>query len=146
VFEELVELAPEAMDVVGDRHGCESVGMCRALKVLCVATNEESLASLRAASVSAEWELVPGVVTEAEAFDVIDVERPQVLVAFGPYERLVSLVRERFPGMRIVADRDAPGADAVVDSLEQVRGSVKGGPRPTGPVVPPAAPPAKMDV
>jgi hypothetical protein len=122
--------------------------MCRALKVLCVATDAGSLASLRAASVSAEWELVPGATTEAQALDVIDVERPQVLVAFGPYERLVSLVRERFPGMRIVVDRDTPGADAVV-SLEQVRGSVKCGPRPTGPVIPPASPsatpPAKMD-
>jgi hypothetical protein len=123
--------------------------MCRALKVLCIATDAGSLASLRAATVSAEWELVPGATSEAEAFDVIDAERPHVLVAFGPYERLVSLVRERFPGMRIVVDRDMPGADAVVGVLEQVRASVKGGPRPAGPVTPAdassAAPPAKMD-
>jgi 4-hydroxy-3-methylbut-2-enyl diphosphate reductase len=110
--------------------------MCRALKVLCIATDAGSLASLRAATVSAEWELVPGATSEAEAFDVIDAERPHVLVAFGPYERLVSLVRERFPGMRIVVDRDMPGADAVVGVLEQVRASVKGGPRPAGPVTP----------
>jgi hypothetical protein len=119
--------------------------MCRALKVLCVATDARSLASMRSASVSAEWELVPGATTEAEALDVIDVERPQVLVVFGPYAGLVSLVRERFPGMRIVADRDMAGADAVVGSLEEVRGSVKGGPRPSGPVVSPVAPAAKMD-
>ena len=110
--------------------------MCRALKVLCVATDTGSLASLRSAAVSAEWELVAGATNEAEALDLIDVERPQVLVAFGPFERLVSLVRERFPGMRIVVDRDVPGADAVADSLDQVRGSIKGGPRPSGPVIP----------
>jgi hypothetical protein len=119
--------------------------MCRALKVLCVATDAGSLASLRAASVSGEWELVAGVTTEAEAVNVIDVERPHVLVAFGPYDRLVSLVRERFPGMRIVVDRDMPGADAVAGSLDQVRGSVKGGPRQGGPVTPSDVPPAKID-
>ncbi|MDP9330882.1 MAG: hypothetical protein M3P11_09630 [Actinomycetota bacterium] len=110
-----------------------------------MATDAGSLTSLRAASVSAEWELVAGATSEAEALNVIDVERPHVLVAFGPYERLVSLVRERFPGMRVVVDRDIPDADAVVGSLEQVRGSVKGGPRPAGPVTPSATPAAKVD-
>jgi len=38
-------------------------------------------------------------------------------------------------GMRIVTDRDAPGATAVAASLEEVRGLVKGVPRPGGPIV-----------
>jgi hypothetical protein len=108
--------------------------MCRALKVACVATDDASLALLRAAAVSAEWELAPGATTEAEALTVVDVERPQVLVVFGPYERLVALVSDRFPGTRIVADRDAPGATAVATSLEEVRELVRGLPGPGGPV------------
>jgi len=57
-----------------------------------------------------------------------------VLVIFGPYERVVDLVRERFPGMRVVTDRDMPGATVVATSLEEVRGLVMGLPRPGGPV------------
>jgi hypothetical protein len=108
--------------------------MCRALKVVCVATDDGSLALLRAAAVSAEWELAPGATSETDALAVIEAERPQVLVVFGPYERLVALVRDRFPGIRIVADRDSPGATAVATSLEEVRGLVKELPRPGGPV------------
>lgn len=108
--------------------------MCRALKVLCVAPGHEALVDLKNAAVSAEWELAPGAATESDAIEQIDVERPHVLVAFGPFERLVALARERFPGMRIVTDRDAPGATTVATSLEQVRGLVEGIPRPGGPV------------
>ena len=108
--------------------------MCRALKLLCVGTDGESLAALRRAAVSAEWELAPGAVDEAGALAQIDSARPHVLVVFGPYERLVALVRERFPGMRIVADRDLPGANAVATSLEEVRGLVEELPRPGGPI------------
>jgi hypothetical protein len=108
--------------------------MCRALKVVCVATDDEALARLRAASVSADWELGSGAVNETDALGIVDAERPQVLVVFGPYERLVSLVADRLPGIRIVADRDLPGATAVASSLEEVRGLVKGLPGPGGPV------------
>ena len=108
--------------------------MCRALKVLCVAADAEGLADLKRATVSSEWELVAGATDEAGAVGQIDAERPQVLVVFGPFERLVALARERFPGMRIVTDRDAPGATAVATSLEEVRGLVKGLPAPGGPV------------
>ena len=115
---------------------CASLGvMCRALKVLCVGTDRASLVALKNATVSSEWELTPGATTEADAIAQIDAERPHVLVAFGSYERLITLARERFPGMRIVTDRDAPGATAVAASLEQVRGLVKGIPRPGGPIV-----------
>jgi hypothetical protein len=108
--------------------------MCRALKVLCVASDRESLIELKHAAVSAEWELAPGATNEADAIGQIDAERPHILVAFGPYERLVALVSERFPGMRIIADRDTPGATDVATSLGEVRGLVMGSPRPGGPV------------
>ena len=108
--------------------------MCRALKVLCVAEDAASLAALKRATVSAEWELAPGATGEADALGQIDAERPHVLVVFGPYERLVALAREGFPGMRIVTDRDLPGATAVATSLEDVRSLVLGLPRPGGPV------------
>ena len=59
---------------------------------------------------------------------------PEELYAFGPYEQLVALVSERFPGMRIITDRDAPGATNVATSLDEVRGLIMGSPRPGGPV------------
>ena len=71
---------------------------------------------------------------ETDAVGQIDAERPHVLVAFGPFERLVALVGQRFPGMRVIADRDAPGATMVATSLDEVRGLIKGSPRPGGPV------------
>jgi hypothetical protein len=109
--------------------------VCRALIVLCVAEDDASLRALKAATVSAGWELAAGATGERHALDRIDVERPHVLVAFGPYERLVTTVRERFPGMRIITDRDAPGATVVATSLEEVRGLVIDLPRPGGPVM-----------
>jgi hypothetical protein len=108
--------------------------VCRALKVLCVAADREALQALKNATVSAEWELAPGAFTESEAVAQIDEERPHIMVAFGPFERLVALTRERFPGMRIVSDRNAPGVTAVATSLEEVRGLVKSAPRPGGPI------------
>lgn len=108
--------------------------MCRALKVLCVASDRGSLIRLKKAAVSAEWELAPGATSEADAIGQIDAERPHILVAFGAYERFVAIVSERFPGMRIIADRDSPGATEVATSLGEVRGLIKGSPRPGGPV------------
>jgi hypothetical protein len=108
--------------------------VCRAVKVLCVAEDPASLAALRAAAASAEWELAPGATDERAALDQIHQERPHMLVAFGPFERLVATVSDRFPGMRIVTDRDAPGATEVATSLEEVRGLLQGLPRPGGPV------------
>ena len=108
--------------------------MCRAVVVLCVAPDAAALAALKRATVSSEWELAPGATDEAGAVGQIDAERPHVLVVFGAFERLVALARERFPAMRIVTDRDAPGATVVATSLEEVRGLVKGLPAPGGPV------------
>ena len=108
--------------------------MCRALKVLCVASDRDALVALKRAAVSADWELAPGATTEADAIGQIDAERPHVLVVFGSFERLVSLARDRFPAMTIVTDRDTPGATAVAASLQEVRGLLLASPRPGGPV------------
>jgi hypothetical protein len=110
------------------------VVMCRALKVLCVASDDGSLMALKTATVSAEWELTPGATDLRSALDQIDAERPHVMVAFGSFEDLVAMAREGFPGMRIVTDRDAPGATVVAASLDEVRSVVLGLPRPGGPV------------
>jgi hypothetical protein len=104
------------------------------MRVLCVAVDRDSLVALKHAAASAMWELEPGATNEADAIGQIDAERPHILVAFGPYERLVALVAERFPGMRVIVDRDTPGATGVATSLDEVRGLIEGGPRPGGPV------------
>jgi hypothetical protein len=108
--------------------------MCRSLTVLCVAEDAEALRALKLATVAADWELCPGATELRQALDQIDVERPLVLVAFGSWDDLVALVRERFPGMRIVVDRPTPGATEVATSLEDVRGLLRDSPRPGGPV------------
>ena len=108
--------------------------MCRALKVLCVAEDAATLAELKRATVSAEWELAPGATDLRGALDQLDVERPHFLVIFGDLEELVALAHERFPGMRIVTDRDVPGASAVATSTSEIRELLMGQPRPGGPV------------
>ena len=108
--------------------------MCRAVKVLCVATDEDALLRLRHASVGAGWELVAGATDLRAALDQLDVERPHALVVFGPFAELVTLAAERFPGMRIITDRDTPGASVVATSMEDVRKLLAEQPRPGGPV------------
>ena len=107
--------------------------MCRALKVLCVAKGREALRALTSAAVSADWELV-GASSEEEALRLLHEERPHVLVVFGSFARLVAKGVDAAPALRIVADRDLPGADAVVASLADVREAVAGRSRPGGPV------------
>lgn len=108
--------------------------MCRSLKVLCVAESREALAALKRAAISADWELAPGAATEREALVQLESDRPHVVVAFGDLAGFVARARELFPYLRIVTDRDLPGATVVAASLEEVRGAVKGLPRPGGPV------------
>jgi hypothetical protein len=107
--------------------------VCRALTVLCVAPDRESLHILKRATVSAEWELSGGAVGEQEGLAAIEQDRPHVLVAFGPLPRLVEEARARLPTLRIVADRAVAGADAVA-SLDDVREAVLGRSQPGGPV------------
>jgi hypothetical protein len=108
--------------------------VCRALKVLCVAPDRDALVALKRATVSADWELAPGATDLRAALDQLDVERPHYLVVFGPFDELVALAAERMPGMRIVTDRETPGATWVATSLGDVRGLLRGQPRPGGPV------------
>jgi hypothetical protein len=108
--------------------------MCRALKVLCVATDAASLDALKRAAVSADWELTAGAIGAPEAIAQLEAERPHVLVAFGPFEEVVATARERSPSLRVVSDRDLPGTDASVTSLDEVRDAILGRSRPGGPV------------
>jgi hypothetical protein len=108
--------------------------MCRALTVLCVAPDVAALAELKQATIGAEWELAPGATDEDDALTQLETERPHVLVAFGDLAHLVSVARELYPGLRILTDRELPGASAIVSSPAEVRDAVKGLPRPGGPV------------
>jgi hypothetical protein len=107
--------------------------MCRALKVLCVAEDPDALAQLKRATVSADWELAPGATALDEAVRQLHEERPHVVVAFGAFEGFVARALEAYPALRVVTDRDMPGAGAIVGSLEEVRSAVLGRSRP-GPV------------
>ncbi|HET9724276.1 MAG TPA: hypothetical protein VFR44_10615 [Actinomycetota bacterium] len=109
--------------------------MCRARKVLCVADGEEALAALKRATVSAEWELAPGATTQEEALAQLDRERPHMVVAFGDQGAFVAAARKAYPALRIVTDRDLPGATWVATSLDEVRGALRALPRPGGPVL-----------
>ena len=103
--------------------------MCRAVRVLCVAEDEERLRELKRAVVAAEWELSAGATEMRAALDQIDVERPHAVVAFGPFEDLVALVAE----MRIVTDRPADGA-IVVGAMSEARAALRALPRPGPPI------------
>ncbi len=105
--------------------------MCRAVKVLCVATDGEELARLKGAAIAAEWELCPGATDVEAATEQLETERPHMLVTFGPFEEFVASVADRYPGMRIISDRDAPGA-VVATSLDDVRDLLRS--RPGGPI------------
>jgi hypothetical protein len=52
------------------------------------------------------------------------------VVVFGPFPRLVERALEAYPFVRVISDRDMPGA-VVVNSSEEIREVVK---RPGGPV------------
>ena len=112
-----------------------ALAVCRAVKVLCVATDAEALEALRHQTTATEWELTPGATNEADALGLIDSERPHTMVAFGGFERLVALARDRFPAMRILTDRDTPGTNAVASSRDDVRELLHSLGRPGGPIV-----------
>jgi hypothetical protein len=99
--------------------------VCRALKVLCVAPDAAALDALRRATVSAEWELAAGATSVEDALSRLHEERPHVLVVFGAFPGLVERALEAYPFLRVIADRETPGALAVA-SANEVRAAVKG--------------------
>jgi hypothetical protein len=99
--------------------------VCRALKILCVAPDAASLDELRRATVSAEWELAPGATSVDEALARLHEDRPHVLVVFGAFPGLAERALEAYPFLRVIADRETPGA-VVVGSADEVRAAVKG--------------------
>ena len=102
--------------------------MCTALRVLCVAEDPGTLAELKRAAVSAEWELAPGATNEDDALRQLLEENVHVVVVFGPFEGLVRRALGSMPTLRVVSDRPLPGASAVVASLDAVRSAVVGVP------------------
>ncbi|HEV8621615.1 MAG TPA: hypothetical protein VGR33_01835 [Actinomycetota bacterium] len=99
-----------------------------------MASDRQALMDLKKAAVSAEWELAPGAITDDDALAQLEAEQPHVLVVFGEFEALVSRAREDRPDLRIVCDRDLPGATVVVGRPEEIRDAVRALPRPGGPV------------
>jgi len=107
--------------------------VCRAVTVICVARDHDQLVALKRAVVAAEWELTAGATDLRSALDQIDVERPHAMVVAGPFEELVAMVADRFPGMTIVADHEMPGA-TVVAAVSDAREALRLQRRPGGPV------------
>ena len=68
--------------------------------------------------------------TSATRSDQIDAERPARPGGVRAVRGLVALARDRFPGMRIVTDRDAPGATVVATSAGGGAGARDGAPPP----------------
>ena len=111
--------------------------MCRALLVVCVAPDRESLIELKRATVATEWELTPGATSISDAVAQIEDRSAHVLVVAGVFAAdVVAAVRERWPWMWVVVVAGEPveGATVVVASLDEVRDAVKGLPSPGGPV------------
>jgi aspartate aminotransferase-like enzyme len=109
--------------------------MCRAVKVLCVAVDDDALSALKRASVGAEWELAPGATSEDEALSQLATSRAHVLVVDGgSFSGLLARAREAYPALRIVTTAEDPEATVVVSSLDDVRPAILGLPRPGGPV------------
>ena len=108
--------------------------MCRAVKVLCVAPDRETLVALKLAAVGAEWELMPGATDREAALAQLESESPHVLVVWGDLPGLLAAVRERVPAMRIITGEESPEATVVVSTMDEVRPAITGLPRPGGPV------------
>lgn len=107
--------------------------MCRALKVLCVAPDREALQGLKAAAVSAEWELTAGATSPEEALRQLHEERPHVVVVFGSFDDFIARALDAYPALRVVSNHAATGASVVVSDAGEVRDAVLGRQRP-GPV------------
>src|SRR5439155_8265485 len=108
----------------------------RALRVLCASADPEHLDELKRASVDAHWELVGGASTLGDLSTQVEGWRPDVVVidqSMGP--EAATRTRAAYPRARIVGVGRVIGADAEVESLDEVKGAIQGVPPPQGPVV-----------
>ncbi|HYT80894.1 MAG TPA: hypothetical protein VEQ37_16885 [Actinomycetota bacterium] len=109
--------------------------MCRALTVLCAATDRARLGELKRASVAVEWELAGGATSLEELATQVADLRPDVVVIDGALgSQAVANAKEAKPGVRVVSVGPVPEADEQAASLEEVRAAILGLPRPGGPV------------
>ena len=99
---------------------------CKALVVLCVAGDQESLRALKRAAVGAEWELAPGATDAEEALRQLEQEGAHVVVVYRGAADVVERLKASRPWMRVVTVGPAPGADVEVGSLDEVRGAILG--------------------
>jgi hypothetical protein len=109
--------------------------MCRALRVLCVATSPDRLTELKHAVVSVHWELVGGATSVEDALLQLVEYRPDVVVIrSGVAADAVRSIRGLDERVRIVTIGEVAGADEHADSIHHVRDAILGLPRPGGPV------------
>ena len=109
--------------------------MCRALSVLCAATDQTRLREVKRAAVATEWELSGGATSLNELSTQVADLRPDIVVvdaALGP--EAVTRAKEAKPGVRVVSVGPLADADDHAASLEEVRAAILGLPRPGGPV------------
>lgn len=99
--------------------------VCRALRVLCAASDRSRLREVKLAAASAAWELVGGAVSLEELLTQLMEWRPDVVVLAAPgWADATRLTRATSPGTRLV----------VVDDLSRVKDAIAAAPRPGGPV------------
>jgi len=109
--------------------------MCRALKILCAAPDEESLGALKRVTVTATWELVGGASTAHELVRQLDHHAPDVVVVDAALPGVaLAVIRRAAPRVRVIALGTLAGADGAAPTPERVRDAILGLPPVGGPV------------
>jgi DNA-binding NarL/FixJ family response regulator len=114
--------------------GADAV-MCRALKVLCAAPDQDRLTELKRAAVSAVWELTGGARSLDELVDQLsDLEPDVVVVDDRMPQDAVRRIREVRSRARVVGVGNVSGADATASSPAGIRDAILGLPPVGGPI------------
>ena len=110
--------------------------MCRALRIMCAASDSDRLAVLKKAAGSAHWEVVGGAASMEELPDKLGEWNPDVVVLDGAMGAAgVRVVRGARPEARIVTlGPEEAGGDAAAETMEDIRRAVLELPRMGGPV------------
>ena len=109
--------------------------MCRALQVLCGASNADALMALKRAVVSKEYELTGGATDPTELLREIEERRPDAVVLDVSMAAAAEAVRAEHPSLRlVVVGAESEAADAWVRDPADARAAVLNLPRPGGPV------------